>query len=345
MYAPPPVRGHAYREPDGDRQGRAADDGARAARPVRLPPSRARWAGWASAACCWSRSVAGACSGSWSTSPSSSELPPERLAEPIEALEAGVAAGARPARALGGARVLLDSRARAGAGAAARDRGRGTAGARPQADAGRGRPPRAARRSATARGSGRRQRAVLEVLRASGGSGASAAELAAGCGRGSLDPATPRGARARAPARGARSAPAAVGQRRRAARRRVAADRRAESARSAEIVAAMDDRADGARAPAPRRHRARARPRSTWRPRRRRWSGDAARSCSSPRSGSRPQAVARFRDRFGDAVALLHSRLLGGRALRRVAAAALGRGAGLRRAALGGLRAGRATSA
>ena len=41
-----------------------------------------------------------------------SELPPERLAEPIEALEAGVAAGAGAARALGRARVLLDPVAR-----------------------------------------------------------------------------------------------------------------------------------------------------------------------------------------------------------------------------------------
>ena len=59
-----------------------------------------------------------------------SELPPERLAEPIEALEAGAPAGAGAARALGRPRVLLDARARARAGAAARAP---TGGSRPDA--------------------------------------------------------------------------------------------------------------------------------------------------------------------------------------------------------------------
>ena len=45
-----------------------------------------------------------------------------------------------------------------------------------------------------------------------------------------------------------------------------------------------------------------------------------------------PQIVARFVERFGDTVAVLHSRLTPGAALRRVAAPARGRGAGLRRA-------------
>ena len=45
-----------------------------------------------------------------------------------------------------------------------------------------------------------------------------------------------------------------------------------------------------------------------------------------------PQIVGRFIERFGETVAVLHSRLTPGRALRRVAAAARGRGAGLRRA-------------
>ena len=58
-----------------------------------------------------------------------------------------------------------------------------------------------------------------------------------------------------------------------------------------------------------------------------------------------PQTVARFQARFGDTVALLHSALARGRALRRVAAAAHRRGADRGRPALGGLRAGRATSA
>ena len=58
-----------------------------------------------------------------------------------------------------------------------------------------------------------------------------------------------------------------------------------------------------------------------------------------------PQTVARFSARFGDTVALLHSALSRGRALRRVAPAAHRRGADRRRAALRRLRAGRAARA
>ena len=54
-----------------------------------------------------------------------------------------------------------------------------------------------------------------------------------------------------------------------------------------------------------------------------------------------PQIVGRFCERFGDTVAVLHSRLRPSRALRGVAAAARGRGARLRRPALGGVRADR----
>ena len=52
-----------------------------------------------------------------------------------------------------------------------------------------------------------------------------------------------------------------------------------------------------------------------------------------------PQIVARFVERFGDTVAVLHSQAVQGRALRRVAAPAPRRGAHLRRPALGGVRA------
>ena len=52
-----------------------------------------------------------------------------------------------------------------------------------------------------------------------------------------------------------------------------------------------------------------------------------------------PQIVGRFIDRFGDTVAVLHSQAAPGQRYERVAAPARGRGAGLRRAALGGVRA------
>ena len=64
-----------------------------------------------------------------------------------------------------------------------------------------------------------------------------------------------------------------------------------------------------------------------------------------PEIGLTPQAVGRFQARFGDVVAVLHSALGAGRAPRRVDAAAQRRGAGLRRPALGGVRAACRTSA
>ena len=94
----------------------------------------------------------------------SSELPPERLAEPIEALEAGATPELVRLGPLGRARVLLDPGSRARAGAAARA----------WVAAGRGRGPRLERsRRATEAGRaalgdgtrlGPRQRAALERL-------------------------------------------------------------------------------------------------------------------------------------------------------------------------------------
>ena len=82
-----------------------------------------------------------------------------------------------------------------------------------------------------------------------------------------------------------------------------------------------------------------ARPRSTCARWPRRSSAAARRSCSCPRSRSRRRPPARFVERFGDQVAVLHSRLVAARALRRVVADAPRRGARLRRPALGGVRA------
>ena len=85
--------------------------------------------------------------------------------------------------------------------------------------------------------------------------------------------------------------------------------------------------------PAPRRHRLgqdRGLPAGRGRGAR----GRARRDRPGPEIALTPQTVARFRERFGEAVAVLHSGLRPGRAPRRVAAAAPRRGARLRRAAL-----------
>ena len=113
----------------------------------------------------------------------SSELPPGRLAEPIEALEAGVPAEL-VGLGLGRARVLLDAGTRPRARAAGDGRRR-AAGAAPTRDVGGG----DRRRARGARGDARlgpRQRAVLEAPRREkrfGWPGVAASELAATCGR------------------------------------------------------------------------------------------------------------------------------------------------------------------
>ena len=122
-----------------------------------------------------------------------------------------------------------------------------------------------------------------------------------------------------------------------------AAQRRTAGARCEPLRAALADAALRA-APAARRHRlgqdrglpARRRRRARAGPRR-------------DRAGARDRAHAADRrallERFGDTVAVLHSRLTPGPALRRVAAAARGRGARVRRPALGRVRADRAARA
>ena len=191
-------------------------------------------------------------------------------------------ARARPARPLGGPRVLLDPGSRAGARAAAQ-RGPGGPGPGPRletlAAATDGRPGRAWRRDPAgatpaprAREAGRRGRGRVELRR--GGSSRRRDRPA--------DPGAPRGPGAGQAARRAAPAAAAGGGGRRPVEPAAAVGRAERGGRG-------DRRRDGRRrqprAPAPRGHRARARPRSTWRPPRRRSSGGGARSCSFPRSG------------------------------------------------------------
>jgi primosomal protein N' (replication factor Y) (superfamily II helicase) len=241
----------------------------------------------------------------------SSELPPERLAEPIEALEAGVPAelvglglwAAReycstPARGLGlilppgtgvgGQRV----RRRFATWVEATDEGRAALGAGARL--------------------GSRQRAVLEALaarrNASGGSGTAATELTAACGahRGTLNRLEARGlVRLSEVEVGRRPASGAVGEPARSVSLTPEQDRAVS-----EIVAAIDS--GGVRevllhgvtgsgktevylaAAAAALERGR---------------------CAIvlvPEIGLTPQTLARFRGRFGDAVALLHSQLPAG---------------------------------
>jgi primosomal protein N' (replication factor Y) (superfamily II helicase) len=240
----------------------------------------------------------------------SSELPPGKLAEPIEALEAGV-----PAELVGlglwAAREYCSTRAR-GLGLVLPP-GTGVGGQRVRrrlatwveaTDGG-----RAALRADARLGA--RQRAVLEGLarrNGSGGSGAAATELAAACG-------ADRGTLRRLEARGlVRLSEIEIG-------RRPASGSVGEPARSvsltpeqddavAEIVAAIDSRDDrelllhgvtgsgktevylAAAAAALERGR--------------------GAIVLVPEIGLTPQTLARFRGRFGDAVALLHSQLPAG---------------------------------
>ncbi len=194
-------------------------------------------------------------------------------------------AGARPARALGRRALLLDAVPGPGAGPAA------GLGDRPQAAADAGRGPSAGRRSPTdgprrstrrarARGSAPRQRAALERLE----------PTAASCpGRGSASSPGPT----RSSSRGSPSAGLIE--------RRTREVRRAPRIDTVGAVAAAPRLSAAAGAPARRRSSprstatarasacftaspARARPRSTSRPSRRRSSAAAARSCSFPRS-------------------------------------------------------------
>ena len=101
-----------------DRPGRAADADARLARDRSTTASAPDQRDAGSARCCGSRSAAERRSGSWSSWPTSSELAPERLAEPDAVLPGGDPAGPGRAGELDGGRVLLDAGAGADADAA-----------------------------------------------------------------------------------------------------------------------------------------------------------------------------------------------------------------------------------
>ena len=295
--------------PGVDCQGRAADQRPRPARPFRLPtagrdggprgrqrrPRPLRPAPHPRA--------------SSSSSPSAPSCRPERLAEPIEALEAGAPAGAGPARPLGRPRVLLDALARAGAGPAAGHRRRRPAGPLAARAAGRDRPGgrggaarrRAARRppAGGARGAERGGRAL--VRRARRRRSAPTARSCAGSRSAALI-ATRSSALRRAPEHtsvGARSGPPAAAPRAGGRRRLRSSPRSTASPAPARACSCTAS-------PAP------ARPRSTWPRSRRRSPAGADAIVLVPEIGLAPQAVARFRARLGDRVAVLHSALSDG---------------------------------
>ena len=278
--------------------------------------------------CCGSRSAHGGSSASSSRSPSASALDPERLAEPIEALEAGAPPDLVRLGLWVGARVLLDSRP-AGSSSSCRLVRRRPA-VRPRAlppltRDGRPRRDRCTRHPPA--GLGPRQRRALDLLASSRPDGVSAAALA-GEGVRPRRPAPARAPRAgrASPARELRS-PAALD-----------VDRAPPTARSPLSAEQRSrDRADHRRARRRRRSElllstvspVRARPRSTSRRPRPRSSAGAGRS---PRPGDRPDAAggpAGFSPRFTERVAVLHS----------------GLGAGERRDQWHRLRAGEARSA
>ena len=271
----------------------------------------------------------------------SSELAPERLAEPDLRPGGRRHARAGSARPLDGARVLLDPRPGAGARASARRR-KGWAQGRARASSSWRRPPRrAARRWRTAPGS-----AAASAMRSpSWPPGTtrrlerSLAELqaATGAGRQTLNRLEARGLVAlRTRERRRRPSVVAVGARSPRPRlSRRPAGGRGEDRR-------CDRRGAGARAAAARRHRL---GQDRGLPRGRR--GGALQEPRGDRAGARDRADAADRGPIrgavlrprGPAALAAHS----GRAPRRVAAPRIRRGADLRRAALGGIRAGRAT--
>ena len=276
----------------------------------------------------------------------SSELPPERLAEPIEALEAGAPPELVRLGLWVGARVLLDPRPRAASWccrpATGRRRAAGPGRGSSCAAADRGRP---ARRLATASRLGLAPaRGARRLAGAAAGGEISAAELAAHGGADRAGPAAPRGAR---PGRrcAARAASPAPGDRRgRRPGDATAADAPSSERRSTRS-SPRSTAAGAPRAPPARRHRL---GQDRGLPRGGRGGARAGPGRDRPRPRDRAHAADGGplpRRGFGDRVAVLHSGARRGRALRRVAAPALRRGAGLRRPALGGLRAGRATSA
>ena len=221
-----------------------------------------------------------------SSEPSTSELPPERLAEPLEALEAGV-----PPELVGlglwMAHEYCSTPSRGlGAGAAAGHRRRPASGSAPGSSCG----PRSPAGEEAPSGGGRlgvRQRAALEALR--GGGEMSASELAAAVGS-DASPAPPRGARPdrdpRARAAPRARTPASARPRGPAAAARAAARGRADRRRARRGGRRPRDCSFTA-SPAP------ARPRSTWPRSRRRSPAAAASIVLVPEIGLTPQTVAR----------------------------------------------------
>ena len=170
--------------------------------------------------------------------------------------------------------------------------------------------------------------------------------LAAMGGRGILLDARPRaGARApagrrpapgRAPPRRSPRAPAGapLGAQHRAGRPSSAPNSSARSSRCSPRIAARALRA----APAARRHRPPARPRSTCAPRRRRSAQGRGAIVMVPEIALTPQIVARFSERFGETVAVLHSRLTTGQRYAEWRRLREGEARDLRRPALGRVR-------
>ena len=244
---------------DGDRQGRAADDGARAARPVRLCAARGDGGGGGG------ERARGAVSrrrvlGVVVDVADSSELPPERLAEPIEALEAGVPAEARGPRPVG-AREYCSTPARGLGLVLPPGTRRRAAGAAPTRDVGGGDRRRARGASRTRLGLDSAPCSSARGARnGSDGSGVAASELAAACGadRGTLKRLEARGlVRLNEVEVGRRPASGAVGE----PARSVSLTPEQDSA-VGEIVAAIDS-GDGAPSCCSTVSPARERPRST----------------------------------------------------------------------------------
>ena len=272
-----------------------------------------------SGASCWCRSGAGACSASWSRSPSRASSPPNASPSRSARARGRGHAGARPAGALGGPRVLLDARPGGWSSCSLPGWVRGGTRRRPAARApgggDRGRPRGARRRRSARPAPARRARAAR---RGNGGPpverSASELEAATGVGRQTLK---------RLEARGL------VALRTRERRRRPAIDdgrRPLSTGRSsrpisggalARIVAAIDGGPErelllhgvtGSGKTEVYLAAAEARLQR----------GRGA-IVLVPEIALTPQIVSRFAARFGERVALLHSRLTARRAPRRVA--------------------------
>ncbi len=290
-----------------DRQGRAADHRAGAARAVRLPPGRGRWAGWGWGRCWWCPFARRRILGVVVDVAEHSDVPPEKLAEPLSALEADVPPELVQPGAVGGPRVRVHAGPRPGAGAAARAPAPAAAGGSARGGrCGRPSPPRGARRWRATRGwapaSARRWRRWPP-----GPARVSDLASATGCDHAGARRLEERGLRragVRRPGPGA--APHLDGGR---PARRAGADRGPGGG------AGRGRRPPWTRPPAPTgaccctASPAAARPRSTCAP----WPPRIERGRTAivlvPEIALTPQTAGRFVQRFGDTVAVLHSQL------------------------------------